>query len=62
MQKQGEDRVSNRTRQNNKGADRRMESNDSPEVGGGHLKSQASIRATERVGERVMKRERGREE
>ena len=31
-QKQGEDRMSNRTRQNNKGADRKMESNDSPEI------------------------------
>ena len=28
----GEDRRSNRTRQNNKGADRKMESNDSPEI------------------------------
>ena len=27
-----EDRMSNRTRQNNKGADRKMESNDSPEI------------------------------
>ena len=31
-QKQGEDRMSDRTRQNNKGADRKMESNDCPEI------------------------------
>ena len=31
-QKQGEDRMSNRTRQNNNGADRKMESNDSPNI------------------------------
>ena len=28
----GEDRMSNRTRQNNKGVDRKVESNDSPEI------------------------------
>ena len=31
-QKQGEDIMSSRTRQNNKRADRQMESNDSPEI------------------------------
>ena len=31
-QKQGKDRMSYRTRLNNKGADRKMESNDSPEI------------------------------
>ena len=31
-QKKGEDRMSNRTRQNNKIADRKMDSNDSPEI------------------------------
>ena len=31
-QKRGEDRVSRRTRQNNKRVDRKMESNDSPEI------------------------------
>ena len=30
--KKGEDRRSNRTRQNNKRADRKMESNDNPEI------------------------------
>ena len=31
-QKQGNDRMSNMTRQNNKGADRKMESNVNPEI------------------------------
>ena len=45
-QKQGEDRMSNRTRQNNKGADRWMKSNDSSEIpnrGEGGQKSLASL-------------------
>ena len=40
MHKQEEDRVSKRTRQNDKGADKKMESNDSPEIpdrGGGDI-------------------------
>ena len=44
------DRMSNRTRQNNKGADRKKESNDSPELpdrGERHRKSPASVRATD---------------
>ena len=32
MQNQGEDKRSNRIWQNNKGVDRKMESNDSPEI------------------------------
>ena len=44
---QGEDRRSNRTRQNNKRAARKMESNDSPDIpdrgGGRHQKHPASL-------------------
>ena len=50
VEKKGADRRSNRTRHNNKRADRKMKSNDSPEIpdkgwGGGHQKRPASLRA-----------------
>ena len=47
--------MSNRTRQNNKGEDRKTESNDNPEIPvrggeeGGHQKSPASLRANRKL-------------